>query len=165
MVRKFKMRASVFAILLLWSVTLSGQVNIYQNLSFEPASQDKVADTLITYNIVADNYETVVAKFKRKFGQPDEDITGQIIWRSKTVEGLSGPVDIFIYDGIITANKVTAKYVYFKSEDDKKKRLAGLKKNQSRKFDVVFAGPDGKSLVNEAWEEVAVGELLVKILN
>jgi hypothetical protein len=159
------MKTLVFALFLLCSLSLSAQVQIYRNLSYEPASKDKVADTLLTYNLVADDYETVVAKFKRKFGQPDEDYTGQIIWRNKTVEGLSGPVDIFIFDGIITANKVTAKYVYFKSADDRKKRLAVLKKNQSRKFDVAFAGPDGKSVVNEIWEDTVIEELLKKMLN
>jgi hypothetical protein len=126
-------------------------------------SQYNKNDTTHTFNIYAENLDSVRQILINYFGTPSKNSVGILQWTNKEITNLGKELEIHFNDKICTNNEMYISYKPFKSEKDKQRRIKELNPNQYRSILISFNSKDGNNIINSKTKAHEVAELLEEI--
>lgn len=120
-------------------------------------------DTTCTFSIFGPDQEVLLQRIKKAFGKPVTDNTGNIQWEGIAVKDIAQKFNIRLNDGIYYI-KGDAYLEFFKNAEDKRAKLAGLKKGEKRIIEIEFTDASGINIINNKTEETAIEAFLLNII-
>lgn len=120
-------------------------------------------DTTRTFSIFGPDQEKLLQKIKEAFGTPASDKTGMVTWNNIPVNNMAAKLNVHLTDGILYMER-DAIFGPFSSNEDKRARLAGLKKGETRVIEIEFRNVAGVNAIDSKKKEDLVKDFLQGII-